>query len=123
VYWRLAQRVVRDVIDYQRSGFDVAGLVGIGASPSCGVMTTLGLRASLDMVAACPAASLTREFMNEHVVLGCRHSGEGMFIRALDRQLNRRGIRIPAVEHDLATELEGGAQTLLSTPVLRTLGT
>jgi predicted secreted protein len=122
VYGRLTRRVVRDVIDYQRSGIDVAGLVGIGASPSCGVMTTLDLRASMDVVAACPAASLTREFMNEHVVFACRRPGEGLFIRALDRQLKRRGIRIPAVEHDIATELQGGSQTLLSTPTPRTLG-
>ena len=65
-------QVVRDVIDYERSGISVAGIVGIGGSSSCGVMTTLDLAASMEVVAACPAASLTREFMNESVVLACR---------------------------------------------------
>ena len=121
-YWRLAREVVRDVADYSRSGITVAGIVGIGASPSCGVTTTLDVRASLDVVAACPAAALTREVMNEQAVLRCRRPGAGMFIEALDRQLKRRGLALPALEHDLATELHKGTQTLLSTPPTRTLG-
>ena len=61
VYRRLARWVVDDVADYQRPGIAVAGIVGIGASPSCGITTTLDLRASLEVVASCPAArSLSR---------------------------------------------------------------
>jgi predicted secreted protein len=123
VYWRLARQVVRDVIDYERSGVAVAGIVGIGASPSCGVTTTLDLRASLEVVAACPAAALTRDVMNERAVLGCRRPGEGLFIKALDRRLKHRGKKVPALEHDLAAELHGKRQTLLGKPAPRTLGT
>jgi len=35
VYRRFARQVARDVADYQRAGIAVAGIVGIGASPSC----------------------------------------------------------------------------------------
>jgi predicted secreted protein len=122
VYLRLARRVVRDVTDYQRSGVEVAGIVGIGASPSCGVLTTLDLRASLEVVAACPAAALTRDVMNEQVVLGCRRPGDGLFIDALDRRLRRRGLTLPAFEHDLAAELRGRRQTVLTSPAPRSLG-
>jgi predicted secreted protein len=122
VYRRLARRVARDVADYQRSGIAVAGIVGIGASPSCGVTTTLDLRASLEVVASCPAATLTRDVMNEQAVLGCRRKGEGLFIAALDRQLRRRGLEVPALEHDLAAELRGSQQKLLSAGPWRTLG-
>ena len=122
VYWRLARRVTRDVADYERSGIAVAGIVGIGASPSCGVTTTVDLRASLDVLAACPTAALTREVMNDRAVLGCRRPGEGMFIRALDRDLARRGLALPAFEHDLAAELRGGSQVLLDAPAVRVLG-
>jgi hypothetical protein len=122
VYSRMARRVVRDVTDYERSGIEVAGIVGIGVSPSCGVTTTLDLRASLEVVAACPVAALTRDVMNEKVVLGCRRSGEGLFINALDRQLKRRGKSVPAFEHDLAAELHAQRQTLLAKPAPRTLG-
>jgi uncharacterized protein YbbK (DUF523 family) len=123
VYGKLARRVARDVDDYQRSGVAVAGIIGIGASPSCGVTTTLDLRGSLDVVAACPMAALTCDVMNDRAVLGCRRPGEGMFIRALDRQLTRRGLSLPAREHDLATELQGGTQKVLDAPAARTLGT
>jgi predicted secreted protein len=122
VYWRLARQVVRDVTDYERSGVAVASIIGIGASPSCGVTTTLALRASLEVVASCPAAAMTRDVMNEKAILGCRRPGEGLFIKALDRQLKRRGISVPAHEHDLSAELAGKRQTLLATPVPLTLG-
>ena len=108
--------------DYQRAGIAVVGIVGIGASPSCGVITTLDLRVSLEVVAACPAAALTRDVMNEKAVLGCRRPGEGLFITALDRELKRSRLTVPAFEHDLAAELRGKPQAVLATPTLRTLG-
>lgn len=121
-YWRLARQVAKDVADYQRSGMTVAGIVGIGVSPSCGVTRTLDLRASLDVVAACPAAALTRDVMNDRAVLGCRRPGQGLFIEALDRQLRRRGLTLPAFEHDLAAELRGQRQVVLAGSAPRTLG-
>jgi uncharacterized protein YbbK (DUF523 family) len=122
VYKRLARQVAREVADYQRAGIAVDGIVGIGGSPSCGVMTTLDLRASLDVVASCPAAALTRDVMNEQAVLGCRRAGSGLFVQALDRELKRRGLTVPALEHDLADELRRGRQTLLAVRPPRTLG-
>ena len=122
VYRHLARRVARDVADYERSGVVVAGIVGIGASPSCGVTTTVDMRASLDVVAACPVAALTRDVMNEQAVLACRRAGEGLFIRALDRELRRRGLSVPAFEHDLAAELRGEPQEAIGRPPSRTLG-
>lgn len=123
VYRFLARRVARDVVDYERSGITVAGIVGIGASPSCGVTTTLDLRKSLEVVAACPAASLTRDVMNQRAVLDCRRPGEGLFVAALDRALRRNGATVPAMEHDLAAELQGASQRPLTAPPSRILGT
>lgn len=122
IYSRLARQVARDIADYERSGIAVAGFVGIGASPSCGVTTTLDLRASLEVVAACPAAALTRDVMNNQAVLGCRRAGEGMFVGLLDRELRRRGLTVPALEHDLAAELRGERYSVLAIPPTRTLG-
>lgn len=122
IYSRLACQVARDIADYERSGIAVAGFVGIGASPSCGVTTTLDLRASLDVVAACPAAALTRDVMNNQAVLGCRRAGEGLFVRLLDHELRRRGLTVPGLEHDLAAELRGERHSVLATRPSRTLG-
>lgn len=122
VYRRLARQVARDIVDYRRSGIEVAGIVGIGASPSCGVMTTVDLGASLDFLAACPAAALTRDVMNQAAVLSCRRPGAGLFIQELERELRRRGTVVPALEHDLAGELDGRAQALLTAPPSRSLG-
>lgn len=121
-YRRLARQVAGDVVDYHRAGITVGGIVGIGASPSCGVTTTLDMRASLEVVATCPAAALTRDVMNERAVLNCRRAGEGLFIEALDRELKRRNVTLPAMEHDLAAELRGEPQRVLAGPAPRTLG-
>lgn len=107
VYRRLARQVARDVADYRRSGFEVVGLVGVAASPTCGVTTTIDLHRSLEVVAACPRAQLSREVMNEQAVLGCRRPGEGLFIQAVVRALRRRGLEVPLLEHDLVAELRG----------------
>ncbi|BCI91297.1 hypothetical protein NIIDMKKI_65030 [Mycobacterium kansasii] len=73
-------------------------------------------------MAACPAAALTRDVMNEQAVLGCRRGGQGLFIKALDRELTRRRLTVPAFEHDLAAEIRGQPQAVLATPAPRTLG-
>jgi hypothetical protein len=117
VYARLARRVARDIADYERSGFQVIGIAGVGASPSCGVTTTLDLNRSFEVVAACPLAVMNRKLINERAVIGCRIAGEGLFVRALKRQLDQRGLTVPFFEHDLVLEMRGR-----SSPVLTRVG-
>jgi predicted secreted protein len=116
VYRRLARDVVTDVEDYVRSGFDVIGIVGVGASPSCGVHTTLDLRRSLEAAAALPLESIDRATFNRDVVVACRVSGQGLYVRELRRQLDRKGLNVPFLEHDLVAEMRGESQTLALTP-------
>lgn len=104
-YDRLARPVVRDVIDYGRSGVDVVGVVGIGGSPSCGVRTTLDLRGATDVLSRCPLAQLDRRTLNEDVVAAQVHPGEGMFVCALRRRFQEAGLSVPFEEHDLLREL------------------
>jgi hypothetical protein len=104
-YRLLARRVARQIIDYQRSGFDVVGVVGVDASPTCGVTTTLDLDAALSAVVGCPLARLDRGFMNDTVVNGSARPGRGLFIEALSGALARRGARVPLLSHDLRSEL------------------
>ena len=106
VYDRLARRVARDVRDYRRSGVVVVGGVGIGGSPSCGVCTTLDVRAAVDVLSRCPLADLDRRVVNEDVVAAHVVPGEGMFTAALRRRLGN----LPFDEHDLLHELGAGAQ-------------
>lgn len=106
-YHRLARRVVRDVEEHRRAGVRVLAVVGVGASPSCGVSTTLDLRRSLETLARCPLAAIDRRTVNEDAVAACRVAGEGLFTRTLRRQLARRRIAVPFVEYDLVAEMRG----------------
>jgi uncharacterized protein YbbK (DUF523 family) len=116
-YWLLARTVVRDIQEYERSGVRVVAVVGVGASPSCGVTTTLDMRRSFEAIASCPVAELDRETFNQRAIVDCRTAGEGLFLRTLARQLGRRGIRVPFAEYDLVAEMRGtpqaGMQALL----------
>ena len=109
-YARLARGVAREIADYQRSGYEVVGVIGVGSSPSCGVSHTLDMRRSLEVIAACPIASIDRTTMNEQAVAGCRAPGEGIFTQELRRRLDRSGIRVPFVEYDIVAEMRGEAQ-------------
>ena len=106
-YWRLAKEVLRDIEDYVRSGFEVAGIVGVGGSPSCGVCIRLDLRRSFEIVAGCPLAQLDRRLMNEEVIAACLREGQGLFMEALQRQLMRKHLAIRWYEHELLAEIRG----------------
>ena len=115
VYRRLAKRVVRDIEDYFRSGFEVVGVVGIGGSPSCGVRRTLDIKRSLVAVASCPVQQLSRDVFNKTVIAACVIDGEGMFEQALRRRLARRGLSVPFIEHDLLAEMCGNVSSIRGT--------
>jgi predicted secreted protein len=42
--------VAAEIADYQDSGLEVVGVIGIAGSPSCGVQTTLDLPAAMDVL-------------------------------------------------------------------------
>jgi len=107
IYRRLAKEVVRDIEDYVRSGFEVVGIVGVGGSPSYGVWNNLDLRCSLEAVAMCPIAKCDRRLVNEEAVAACLKEGEGLFIAAIQRQLQHKRITIKWYEHDLLSEIRG----------------
>lgn len=109
-YWLLARAVVSQIEQYCDAGVDVVGVVGVGASPSCGVISTLDMKRSFDTVASCPLHSIDRTVVNERVVTGCRVLGEGLYVRALRRRMKRRGIDVPMLEYDLIAEMHGATQ-------------
>ena len=106
-YRLLAGRVAGQIADYQDSGFDVAGVVGVDASPTCGVTTTLDLNTALGAMAGCPLNRLDRSFMNDTVINRSARPGRGQFISALDGALARRGRQVPLLGHDLRSEAPG----------------
>jgi hypothetical protein len=106
-YRLLARRMAAQIADYQRSGFEVAGVVGVDASPTCGVTATLDLDASLEAILGCPLNRLDRSFMNDTVVGGSVRAGQGLFIETLGDALARRGRQVPLLRHDLRSEAPG----------------
>jgi uncharacterized protein YbbK (DUF523 family) len=104
-YRRLASALARQIADYRSSGFDVAGVVGVDTSPSCGVRHTLDFRAALEALGRCDLATIDRATFNRDVVESTRIEGEGIFIKALREELAGRGQQVRFVAHDLMAEL------------------
>ena len=103
-YRYLARRVVKDIDDYCRSGFEVVGIVGVGSSPSCGVLTTLEVDRALEVLAGYSTGSADAATLNS-ALMGSTIPGAGLFMDALRHQLARRHLDLPFVEHDLVAEL------------------
>lgn len=103
---------MREIERYRDGGVEVVALVGVGASPSCGVLTTLDLDRSFETVAGCPLAMIDRTLINQHAVARCCVPGEGMFTAAVRKRLTRRGIHVRAIEYDLLAEMRGVDQRL-----------
>jgi predicted secreted protein len=104
-YARLARRVASEIADYVDSGFEVVEVLGVGASPSCGVRSTVDLDHALAAMAGCPRASLTPAFVRTRVVSDNVVDGTGIFIAGLRRHLARRNLAVPFGEYDLMAEL------------------
>ena len=81
----LVEQVVFLMEEYRENGFEILGVIGVNRSPSCGVETT-----SAD---------------------GMEKAGEGVFLQALKRSLDRRGIHVP-VQGIKDGEPEKSAQTV-----------
>lgn len=120
IYRRLAREIAAEIADYSRSGFTVVGIIGVGASSSCGVHTTLDIRRSFECMAESPADALDRNRVNREVVLACRQAGAGIFVRSLQRQLHRRRLAVPFLEHDLVAEMSGQRQQVLGQATVTT---
>lgn len=106
IYRRLAREVAGRILDYQRSGLNVLGVVGVDASPTCGVRTTLDIERALDGLAGLSRETVTAEQVNA-VVRETATAGRGMFVEALDRELRSYGVSMPFVGYDLVAELAG----------------
>ena len=105
-YRRLARDVARTIADYIDAGYEVAEIVGVGASPSCGVATTIDLEAAIHAMARCTPATIDRDIVNDTIVKANTTPGRGLYMDSLMARLAARDITVPLREHDLLAELE-----------------
>ena len=119
VYRRLARRIVKQMRDYQKAGVQVLAVVGVGGSPSCGVLSTLDLTRAKDALADIDPYGVTTDGFNQDVLARNVVPGRGLFLAELRTRLIRRGVDVSLLEHDLLAELGGRPSTAV--PELRRL--
>ncbi len=69
---------------------------------------------SFDAMSTSPPGALDRGRINREVVLACQQAGTGLFTQALQRQLRRRRLAVPLLEHDLIAKMRGERQPVLT---------
>lgn len=106
LYRKLARRTAWEIEDYQQAGFAVLGVIGVDASPTCGVQQSLDMREALSKIARLNIETATSEKANA-VVRETAIAGRGLFIEALADELGLRKIRVPFAAHSIMAELRG----------------
>ncbi len=104
---KIAREVAAEIQDYIQSGFEVLGILGIKASPSCGLTRVLDLKRSIEFVACTSLDALDRETLNEFGVKNLLVDGEGFLIQALKDELRRKNLSVKFYEHDFLAEMRG----------------
>lgn len=92
------------MIDYEKAGYEIMGIIGIDGSPSCGVNLRLDVKAAYDLYAARLIRDLTRDEFNQSLYTKCLAAGRGIFIDEMKKGLNRRGKKVPFFSHSLLEE-------------------
>ncbi len=104
-YRRLARRAVAAIVDYQQGGMEVVEVLGVGASPSCGVTTSIDLEGALAAMGRLRRSTVDASAVNRRVVEANTVTGSGLFISCLQAEMRRRGVIVPFREHNLLEEL------------------
>lgn len=105
IYRRIAREVANQVADYQSSGLTVVGIVGVDGSPSCGACRTLDMKRSFELIGQFPPDAHAED-MNA-IIRACLTEGSGIFLELLRKEIERRGLGVPFLAHDLIAELRG----------------
>ena len=108
IYRTLARQVANQIRDYVSSGFTVVGVVGVDGSPSCGVLQTLDMPCSLELIGRLSPTAHADD-MNA-IVQTCLVDGKGIFIEGLQQELERHRLNVTVFSHDLIAELQGRTQ-------------
>lgn len=103
-YQKTAKEVLREILDYEKAGYEIIGIIGIDGSPSCGVNLRIDVKTAYDLYAAGLIRDLTRKDFNQSLYSKCLAEGNGIFIGEIKKGLNRRGKEIPFYSHSLLDE-------------------
>ena len=111
VYRRLARETAEQIGDYERSGVTVLGVVGVDASPSCGVFRTLRMRPAFAGIGRLEADTAGADDVNR-IVRSTVTPGEGLYIHLLREEFAKRGLSVSLTAHDLIEELDGTSSSV-----------
>lgn len=104
-YRWIAQEVINEICNYEKSGYKVIGIMGIDGSPTCGVNRRIDMKRAFDLYATSWVRELNREEFNRSLYAKCLAQGSGVFIDELKKGLDRRGRNVPFYSHSLLDEM------------------
>jgi predicted secreted protein len=106
-YFMIASGIMKIIRDYKRSGFDIAGIIGIDGSPACGINKTLGMKKSFEYISSLDLETLNRIDFNVNLYKRCLEIGRGIFMKILIKKLVRNRMNVNLYSLDLQDEMAG----------------
>jgi predicted secreted protein len=105
IYKKIAKEVLKDIKDYKNSDFEVLGIVGVSASPTCGVNTSIEITKFINFLEGSSIKDINRKQLNEQYIKGSIVTRSGIFIDVLKNLLEKSDLHIKLYEHDLIKEM------------------
>lgn len=105
VYRGLARETAAQIHDYQTSGFRILGVVGVDASPTCGVRKTLDIGDVINGFGQLDRRTADTRAM-DRLITASAIDGQGLYIRLLKAELDKLGVKTTFAAHDLIAELD-----------------
>jgi len=113
IWKRIARETVSEMKDYVNSGYEIMGVIGISASPSCGINTTFDLKGAFEWISGVEVKEIELSKMRKQYFEQLTIPGKGMYIDELQKEMRKQGIKAKFYEHDLKADLEGEPVKLL----------
>jgi predicted secreted protein len=107
IYKRIAKGVIDEIRDYEKSGFHVVGIVGVSASPTCGVTKSVKISSFIKFMEKSNPREINREKLNKEYIMGSLVNNSGLFIEELKKMLEKKKINVRFYEYDFVKEIEG----------------
>ena len=85
----------------------MVGIVGVSASPTCGVNTSLDITKFTDFLSDTTVEAINRRRLNEVYIKNSLVTRSGIFIDVLKNLMKKSNLHIKFYEHDLIKEING----------------
>ena len=85
----------------------MVGIVGVSASPTCGVTKSVKISSFIKFMEKSNPREINREKLNKEYIIGSLVNNSGLFIEELKKMLEKKKMNVKFYEYDFVKEIKG----------------